>query len=268
LCSPPDASPARDANHARNRQTARARRRRWAPVRAAAWALIDRHLRPGDRVAIVGAGNGDDLPLRQIARRAAAVDLIDLDADALRRARRRTGVRRRRHVRPVVLDVTGGAADAVIRGERRPAVPAGPLGDAPYDLVIADLLYTQLVYPALLDRGVETRRIAEILRTDGQRLTDAVAERVRASAAGGRVLHLNDVLGWWEGHDQPFTLDELMAVQREDPAEALAMTHRGVRPRGANVPPREPIETALWPWPFAPGIDYVVLAAVEAGPTR
>jgi hypothetical protein len=132
--------------------------------------------------------------------------LLDLDAAALRRARRRVGLRHRRVLRSTVVDVTAGAADAVIRGDRRPPLPQGPLGDAPYDLVIADLLYTQLVYPALLDGGTPTRRIAEILRTERQRLTDAVVERIRASAPRGRIVHLNDVLGWWVGRDRPVAL--------------------------------------------------------------
>jgi len=74
--------------------------------------LLAQHVKADARVAIVGAGNGDDLPLRRLARRAARVDLIDLDAAALRRARRR--VRFAHHVHTVREDVTAGAVDAIL----------------------------------------------------------------------------------------------------------------------------------------------------------
>src|SRR3954447_26110736 len=82
------AAPATAANLARNARAEPGRRARWAPARDALWAMLDPLLEPGATVAVVGAGNGDDLPLTRITGRAAAVTLIDLDERALRRARR------------------------------------------------------------------------------------------------------------------------------------------------------------------------------------
>jgi hypothetical protein len=249
-------SPARRANQRRNDQTGFGRHRRWRAARDAAWTLVARHLAAGDHVAIVGAGNGEDLPLRAIARRAGVVDLIDLDAAALRRARRRTHPWARR-VRCLPEDVTAGAADAAVTGRAGATVPDRPLGDGPYDLVIADLLYTQLLYPALLDSGASPAAIGSSLRRDGQALTDAVVRRLRATARGGTLIHLNDVMGWWDGHEQPFGIEDALA----DPG----LVSRGVTPTGCGVHVQHAIDRAAWRWPFAPGTDYLVHATVERG---
>jgi len=42
----------------------RRRRQRWGPARDALWELLAQHVKDDARVAIVGAGNGDDLALR------------------------------------------------------------------------------------------------------------------------------------------------------------------------------------------------------------
>lgn len=51
-------------------------------MRDALWQLLDPLLSPTARVAVLGAGNGDDLPLDRIAARARDVSLIDLDGAA------------------------------------------------------------------------------------------------------------------------------------------------------------------------------------------
>jgi len=113
-CDGEDRSPAHAANATRNAQAMWWRAARWRPARAALWRLLERYVDPADRVAVIGAGNADDVPLRPLRRRAGHVDLIDLDAAALRRAQRRLGARRR--VLGMVLeDVTFGRADAITR---------------------------------------------------------------------------------------------------------------------------------------------------------
>ena len=249
---------------------------RWRSARAALWALLDRHVRDGAAVAIVGAGNGDDLPLRPLTRRAARVDLIDLDAAALRRARRRV-IASRAQVRAVVEDVTGGAADAIVRRARGEdaapvAVPEAPVGEPPYDVVVADHVATQLLYPALVDAGLDGERIDAALLRDGQPLTDAVVRRLHAAAPDGVVIHVHDLLGWWPGHAQPFGIDEVLAL-REDPDAALALAATGDVPYGCD--PRtaslaagaEITETTFWRWPFSPATDYLVCATVAVTST-
>ncbi|MBS1880262.1 MAG: hypothetical protein JST31_12160 [Actinobacteria bacterium] len=268
--------PAPRANQARNARAEIDRHRRWAPARAALWGLLDRQLPAGARVAVLGAGNGDDLPLRQLAGRASSLTLIDLDRQALRAARRRAGWRRRRRVRVVEHEVTGGAADriamAALAGEEPspPLVPEGPLPGAPYDLVVGDLLYSQLLYPALLDLGLEEARREAVLQRRGLALTGAVVARLHASAP--LVLHLHDPLAWWPGHDQPADLGSILRLaDGGDVAAALAEVDRGAGPWESD--PRaafaelgiDPITTAFWRWPFAAGVDYLVCATLATG---
>jgi hypothetical protein len=162
--------------------------------------------------------------------------------------------------------VTGGAADAILAAAVAGALPAPrpvptrPVGEGGYDLVIADLLYTQLLYPALLDAGIDPERRARTLDGFGPGLTAGVVARLHASTTpGGAVAHLHDVAGWWEGRAQPATIDEVLGAgpgrlarwgllepRGCDPAPAIAAL--GLRPR----------RDALWRWPFADGVDYLV----------
>lgn len=231
----------------------------------------------GTRVAIVGAGNGDDLPLRRIARRARAVVLVDIDPRAAQGARRRLRRAERRKVDVVGHDVTGGGADRVAlaasRGEeprpdRHPCLDRpteDPLPGAPYDLVVGDLFYSQLLYPALLDLGVAPDLRAATLAGHAPDLTRAVVARLHASAP--RVVHLHDPLAWWDGHEQPVGLAEILDLAASaGPDAALSLAARGAGPHESD--PRAafaalgltPTATALWRWPFAAGVDYLVCA--------
>jgi hypothetical protein len=266
-------APSRVANASRNAQAGFERRRRWAPARDALWEFLAPYLDDGARVAIVGAGNGDDLPLRRIARRADAVVLIDLDPGAARGAQRRLGRAARRKVAVIGHDVTGGAADrvalAALQGEEIDpgARPADLLPGAPYDLVIGDLFYSQLLYPALLDLGVEPDRRGAALARHAPSLTGAVVARLHASAP--RVVHLHDPLAWWDGHEQPVGLDEILALAVGDgPDAAFDLAARGNGPHESD--PRSalralglrPIATTLWRWPFAADVDYLACATL------
>ena len=255
------------ANARRNANGGVRRMWRWRATRAAAWALLERHVEPGATVAVVGAGNGHDLPLRRLGRRAARLDLIDLDPLALRGTRRRlrlTGVR----ATAVTQDVTGGVAELIIRDAvaLRPvrALPAPQtIGAPPYDVVIADQFFSQLLYPALSDSRLPPKAVNAVLRAHGQGLTNAVVAGLVAAAPGGLVICIEDVLGWWPGHDQPFALEEVLAS--DTPMQLIA---RGKPARGANgrtaltLAGAEVIDRAFWRWPFAGGTDYLVCATV------
>lgn len=282
-------APNRVANASRNAQAGRDRRRRWRPARDALWDFLGPVLDDGARVAIVGAGNGDDLPLHRIARRASAIAAIDIDPRAAQGARRRLGRSERRKVEVIGHDVTRGVADAIVRaalddGPRsdrpRPrstavdgrgapeALPSrDPLPGAPYDLVVGDLFYSQLLYPALVDLGVAADRRDETLAVHGPSLTRAVVARLHASAP--RVAHVHDPLAWWDGHEQPVALADILAVAASDgPDAALTLATRGNGPHESD--PRaaladlgiSPATTALWRWPFSPGVDYLTCATL------
>ena len=264
------------ANVRRNARSDADRLQRWLPARDALWNVLDRHVARGARVAVVGAGNADDLPLERLAERAGRVDLLDVDPDAPRYARGRLPRRLRRRIAARHLDVTNGAADRITRAVRdgtgrlgtTPAItPVSPIA---YDVIVGDLLYSQLLAPALTDLGLADDRFADTLRRYGQPLTDAVVARLHASAPTGRVIHLHDPLAWSPRHPQPFSIEQALARAGEDP-EPGHVVAGGQGPIGCD--PRSSLarlglavlETRWWRWPFTPGVDYLVCATVSAG---
>ena len=267
------AAPATRANTARNSRAEHDRHARWAPAREALGRLLDVHLPAGTRVAILGAGNCDDLPLERIAARAGEVTLIDLDARAIHTGRRRQPRRLRGRIDTIEHDVTDGAADAVavaaaIGQVPEPVISEAPLPGAPYDLVIGDLLYSQLLYPALVDLAVPAARVSAFLARYAPRLTRSVVARLHVSAPGGLVLHIHDPLAWWPGHHPPVTLDRVLTTAKCDPGAAVALVARGTGPRISD--PRAALAsfaipvcaTGMWRWPFAPGVDYLACATL------
>lgn len=271
------AAPATRANTARNARAERDRHARWALAREALWRFLDVHLPDGVRVAILGAGDCDDLPLERIAARAGEVTLIDLDARAIRAARRRQPRRLHCRLDAVEHDVTDGAADAIAISAAtgqvpEPVVSEAPLPGAPYDLVVGDLLYSQLLYPALMDLSVPAARISAFVARAAPRLTRSVVARLHVSARGGLVLRIHDPIAWWPGHQQPVTLDRILTAAERDPGAALALAAQGSGPRHSD--PRDALNsfaipvraTAIWRWPFAPAVDYLACATL-AGST-
>ena len=266
--------PASRANKQRNARATAARLERWRPARDSLWALLDPFVAAGARVAVVGAGNGHDVPLRRLAERAARVDLIDLDARAARGARGRLPAGLRERVAVVRQDVTAGIADELARVAARGDLPAPreaplePVGAGGYDVVIGDLLYSQLLYPALRDSPLQPERVGVVLARIDRPLVTSVVRRLHASAPGGVVVHVHDPLGWWAGHPQRVTLEEILEAAETDTGAALALVARGHGPTACD--PRaialelgcEPVATALWRWPFQDGVDYLACATV------
>jgi hypothetical protein len=270
----PARGPASRANKQRNARAGAARFERWRPARDALWALLDPYVGAGARVAVVGAGNGHDVPLARLAERAARVDLIDLDARAARGARARMPADRRDRVVVLRQDVTDGIADELVHAATRGQLPAPreaptePLGAGGYDVVVGDLLYSQLLYPALRDSPLQPERIGVVLARVDRPLVTSVVRRLHASAPGGVVVHVHDPLGWWAGHPQRVTLEEILEAAAVDTDSALALIARGHGPSACD--PRaislelgcEPAATALWRWPFQEGVEYLVCATV------
>lgn len=269
----PPSRPSRAANTARNLQAESERGQRWKPVRDAFWELIKPYVAAGERVAVVGAGNAHDVPLTRLAAGALDVTLIDIDPRAPRRAVRREPRALRRNLEVITHDVTGGAADAILAtaghtGAMQAALASvDVLPGGPYDLVIGDLLYTQLLYPALLDLGVPPAARAALLDDYGSQLTRIVVECLHRSA-NKHVVHVHDLLGWWPGHQQPFTLSASLDRRgspgfagwlrggsgpwESDPCHAM-------KDMGATA-----AVTAYWRWPFSPSVNYLVRGAVAA----
>jgi hypothetical protein len=266
--------PASRANAQRNAKGTEARLARWTPARDALWALLDRYVADGARVAVAGAGNCHDLPLRRLAERAARVDLLDLDPRAARAARKRLLPELRGRVEIVREDVTGGVADALVKTAAAGDIPdvgeapATPLGLAEYDVVIGDLLYSQILYPALRDTALPRERVGVVLARIDRPLVASVVRRLHLSAPHGVVVHVHDPLGWWAEHRQPVTLEEILAAAAVDVAGANELVARGHGPTACDPlaisleAGLAPLETAFWRWPFQEGVDYLVRATV------
>ena len=137
---------ARAANRSRNALATPDRRHRWRTVRDRLWNVLDPHMASDARVAIVGAGDADDIPLTRILTRARRVDLIDLDQVSTKRALYRESPRLRARARVIREDVTGGAADAIVRGARRSRAPRttraldAPIGGGEFVVHVHDAL--------------------------------------------------------------------------------------------------------------------------------
>jgi hypothetical protein len=231
-------------------------------------------------VALVGAGNAHDVPLTRLAERATSVDLVDLDRRAAAAARRRKPTVLRKKIAVVPEDVTDGGADLVARAaaaarDPRLDLPAPkPLGRADYDLVVGDLFYSQLIYPGLKDLGLQERRIGTIMREVGPALVDHVVTRLQLSAPRGHVVHVHDPLGWWNDHEQPVALEEILAAAERDAAAALELVARGFGPTASD--PRESLarlgipvlETRFSRWPFQDDVEYLVCTSVTEGGMR
>jgi hypothetical protein len=77
------------------------------------------------------------------------------------------------------------------------------------------------------------------------------------------VILVEDVLGWWDGREQPFALDDVL--EADDP---MALVARGKPARGCDgrlaltAAGATVVDRAFWRWPFTPGTDYLVCATV------
>jgi hypothetical protein len=266
--------PASRANAQRNAKGTDARLQRWTPARDALWALLERYAEEGATVAVAGAGNCHDLPLRRLAERAGRVDLIDLDPRAARGARGRLPAPLRGRVEVLREDVTGGVADELVNAAAAgdlPAAreaPATPLGAGDYDVVVGDLLYSQLLYPALRDTSLARERVGVVLARIDRPLVASVVRRLHLSAPRGVVVHVHDPLGWWVDHAQPVTLEEILAAAAVDVAAAHELVARGHGPIACDplaislAAGIEPLETVYWRWPFQEGVDYLARGTV------
>ncbi len=274
--------PAAFANAALNVAARGDRALRWRGARDALWAAVEPHVAEGAAVLVVGAGNCHDLPLTRLLRRAGRVDLADVHPAACRAALRRERRGDRARGRALAVDVADGLADAVVaaaaRGtrlgpslaERAARVAAAPLGEGPYDLVIGDLVYTQLLFPGLEDADVRDPLLEDVLAEDGPVVTRAVVARLHAAAPRGVVVHVHDAISWWREQPQPFTVAAAEHAIARGPDAVLALVARGDGPLGCDprvalaALGRSPRATAAWRWPFAPDVDYLVVATVVA----
>jgi hypothetical protein len=191
------------------RQIARNRREAhdhalFAPHRGRLHALIDEALPTGGRVCILGAGNGNDLELAAIAARAAAIDLVDLDAAAVARAIGRLPAEAKRRVTArAPIDLAGGFLQLATRwrvsapstAELVAALSAAAASSAnevsaTYDLVISDCLLSQLCLAAAEAVGPGRAIAEDVCRALGRA---HLRTMTRLTRPGGTALFACDV---------------------------------------------------------------------------
>ena len=138
-----------------NRQSAGAWAR-YAPHRARVTRLVMDALPAGGRLCVAGAGNLNDLDLPSVLNRAGAVDLVDLDGDAMLGGLRRLGLDGDERVRVHAgVDLSG-----LLLHETADRLPAGP-----FDVVLSAGVLTQLlqsVHDAGLDPETTTAVALEV----------------------------------------------------------------------------------------------------------
>ena len=143
----------------------------------------------------------------------------------------------------------------------------------PYDLVIGDLLYSQLLYPALVDLAVPAAGCPRSSRRYAPRLTRSVVAR-SMSPPRADSCSTSTIRSRGTGHHQPVTLEQILAAAKARPRSRA-------RPRRARTGPRDsdpraalselviPVRaTALWRWPFAPAVDYLACATLAGSTPR
>jgi hypothetical protein len=177
------------------------------------WALYDEHRRhlstliaghgPRHRLAVLGAGNANDLDLDVLAARFVEIHLADLDGAALARAaRRQSPATRERLTLHAERDLSGlldrlpgwraNAPDAETLARAAPAAAARVVAGlpGPFDLVVSDCLMSQIAWTCFCAFG-DTPMLMAIV-------TVALAAHLRALVAltrpGGRCLLVTDVI--------------------------------------------------------------------------
>jgi hypothetical protein len=130
-----------------------------------------------DRLAILGAGNCNDIELRTLLEQARIIDLVDLDSEAVKAGLEKQRLGRCRRIKPRVgIDVTGAAHclswsnkvptdNQINRYEKKLRVlPRFGIAGG-YDLVISVCLLSQLI-SALVDvLGPNHPRLIELVKT-------------------------------------------------------------------------------------------------------
>lgn len=215
--------------HARNNRATSGLWNAYAEHRARLSALIAAYApSQGGRLCVLGAGNANDLDLELLAARFSEVHLVDVDAEALDRARARAApAAAPRLYTHAPLDV-GGALAELPDWSRRGADPAQlrRLGDeasatvrralpAPFDLVLSDCLLTQIYWTCFKALGN-----GPALQTAAATCLETHLQTMAALAApGAPCLLVTDAIS-----SDSFALDEIFPTR--DPSELLAELSR------------------------------------------
>lgn len=271
---------------------------RWTRHRELVRELVDRAA-AGTRRArclVLGAGNGNDIPLGHLADTFTELTLFDLDETALAASAGRLTAPQKAGVRLLAGDLTGlaasGAAETIVhlaRHSRWPdlarylltlrrkvGLPPPPDLGRGYDLVVSVCVATQLFVPfigAVAAHSPIRDRIhaaaADVTRALSNRLGELMHRSVApggTATPGGAAAFATDIVEWnaarlgSAGGLAPLAPDS----EKIGPTavEGLLRTHSHLRNAGA-VPENltrlfTPVHTMDWVWAFSDRKQYVV----------
>jgi hypothetical protein len=234
---------------------------------------------PGQTLAVLGAGNCNDLDLPALAARFREIHLVDLDDEAVRLARQRQPAEvARRLVLHAPVDLSG-AFDRLAAWKGKPATPAElarlPAASlekilaalpGPFDVVMSSCLLSQLMHSCYLALGVEHPQLQLIAAALGLAHVRSLAALL---APGGTGLIVTDTIS-----TETYALEELWGDR--PPAELLEQIDRAGRTLTGTAPSflrrilREdpqvaPLVTPArlvepWLWRFTEEITFLVYA--------
>ncbi len=260
------------AAHRRHNRTTRDAWRRYAPHRARVMGLLEAG--PAGTLAILGAGNCNDVDLAGLAARFDAIALLDIDTKACRAAARRAGVEVAIHD----VDLSG-VLGRLTRWRRQPpgpdelrALPAAAVEavraavPARFDVVLTSGVLSQLVWSAM-----ETFAVTDpALR--GVALGSVVAHLQVASSLlrpGGALVVVADTLARPPDFFRPFAeVDPLdLLVGLESRGLCLPGTELGVVSQALALSAVDVGLAGAWLWAVSPQRTHLVYALRARAPT-
>jgi len=265
---------------------------RWTRHRELVRELVDRAAagtRRG-RCLVLGAGNGNDIPLGHLADTFTELTLFDLDETALAAGAGRLTAPQKAGVRLLAGDLAGlaasGAAETIVhlaRHSRWPdlarylltlrrkagLLPPPELGRG-YDLVVSVCVATQLFVP-FIGAVAAHSPIRDRIHAAAADVTRALSNRLgeimhRSVAPAGAVAFATDILEWNAARLSSSGVPAPLAPDSEkiDPTavEELLRVHSHLRNAGA-VPENltrlfTPVHAMDWVWAFSDRKQYVV----------
>lgn len=164
------------ARHLESNRQSRDAWARYAPHRARVTAIVMNLLPAGGRLCVLGAGNLNDLDLPQVLARAGAIELVDIDTDAMEAALRRQSLDDDDRVRLREGDLSG------LLGELPPA--------GAFDVVLSAGVLTQLLQ-SVVDAALDPETsVAVTLQMRDRHL----AELTRLTRPGGHAVLVTDTV--------------------------------------------------------------------------
>jgi hypothetical protein len=227
----------------------------------------------GGRLAVLGAGNCNDLDLGRLLAHYEQVTLVDVDRESLREGIRRQGLEPGAALR-LRAPVDAGSGDAARQLVRGGAVTtqtvarsrAHAISDAPFDVVASTCLLTQLILARVAEYGQSHPRCLDLVQLERSVHLQLLSELVRP---GGRAALVSDLVS----SDTAPHLLGLAQAELPDAMRELVSQHNfftGLNPyviveqlrteASYGADPESITLHAPWLWPLTNERGYLVFA--------